>query len=644
MTVRATNRVASAYPTPHDADHCTVVLCSLKIKSKGCQIHLWFLSLLKIVSFVVKKRVIALTTGIVGLAAAAALAQTQLRVAAPPTVPQPPIRLANLSEPQLQTMARQVTVKIDGQNPGSGVLFARQGQTYYVLTAAHVVPSPDEYEVITADGKKHPLNFSQVKKLPNTDLAIVPFNSTQNYTIASIGSSSKVNTDTPCYVTGFPAQLPGKTNTSDYRFSNGVIEAQTTRPLRDGYALAYYNFTFAGMSGGPIFNQQGQLIGIHGASKTRFATNLGIDPDTNEKAGLNLGIPIDTFLRLAPQVGLNVQLPAAPPANPPAQPTAADLYLQGVQLAIEGKNQEALNVLNQSLKINPNYAEAYAERGLVYSDLKDYKAALENYNQALRLDSKDWHVYNNRGIARFHLKDLQGAIADYDQALKLKESPIVYYNRGNAYSRSGNSQRSIADYDRALQLNPKYASVYRNRGNQRNSLGQTQAAITDYNQALQLTPNDAVALSGRGGAKMNLQDFQGALADFNAAIKANPQLFIAYVGRGAAHNGLKNPQAAIADYTEAIRLKSDQPITYFSRGFGRVQIKDYQGAMADYNQALKIDPEFVQAYYGRGLLKGIMGDLPGATADLERTADLARKQNNQFMLKQATDLLQKLRR
>jgi tetratricopeptide (TPR) repeat protein len=633
------------YPRPHDADHCTTVLCSLKINSKGYQTHIWFSSFLKIVSPAVKKRVIAITTGMVGLAAAAALAQTQLRVVVPPsTLPQPPVLLANLSEPQLQTLARQVTVKIDGQNPGSGVLFARQGQTYYVLTAAHVVPSPDEYEVITADGKKHVLDFSQVKKLPNTDLAIVPFNSSQNYTVVGIGSSSKVNTNTPCYVTGFPAQQPGNTNTSDYRFSSGTIEAQTTRPLRDGYALAYFNFTFAGMSGGPILNQQGQLIGIHGASKTRFAKTQGINPDNNEKVGLNLGIPIDTFLRLAPQTGLNVQLPAAPPANPPAQLTAADLYLQGVQFTIEGKNQEALNALNQSIKMQPNYAEAYAERGLVYLELEDYRMALENYNQAIRLDSKQWHAYNNRAIAKFHLNDLQGAIADYDQALKLKERPAFYYNRGNTYSRLGNSQRAIADYDRALQLNPKYANAYRNRGNLRNSLGQTQAAMTDYNQAIQLTPNNALALAERGAAKVNLQDFQGGLADFNAAIKANPQLFIAYVGRGAAHNALKNPQAAIADYTEAIRLKPGQAITYFSRGFGRLEIKDYPGAMADYNQALKIDPELVQAYYFRGLLKGIMGDLPGATADLERTADLARKQNNPTLLQQATDLLQKLRR
>jgi tetratricopeptide (TPR) repeat protein len=585
-----------------------------------------------------KKRVIVIATVIIGAATAVALAQS----------PSPfPIRLPGqvvaLSEPQLQTLARQVTVKIDGQAPGSGVIIAKQGQTYTVLTAAHVVPSPDEYEVITPDGQKHKIDFSQVKKLPNTDLALVTFTSNQNYTPVSLGRSNQIQTNTPCYVSGFPSANPGSNTNPDYRFSDGTIEAQATRPLRNGYALAYYNFTFAGMSGGPILNQEGKLIGIHGASKTRFAETQGVDPNTGQKVGINLGIPVDTFLRIAPQVAPNLQLPAAPPANPPAQPTAADLYLQGVQAGIDGNTQAALAALNQSIKAQPNYAEAYAERGSVYLDMQNYKAALEDFNQAIRLAPNQWNIYNNRAIARFNLKDLQGAIADYDRAIQIKPNAISYYNRGNTYSRAGNEQNAIADYDKALQLNPKYAGAYRNRGNMRNSSGQSQAAINDYNLALQLTPNDALALSGRASAKSNLKDYQGALADFNAAIKANPKLFIAYSGRGLVHNALGNPQAAMADYTEALRLKPE-PVTYLSRGFGRMQTGDRQGAMADFNQALQLNPELVQGYYFRGLLRGQMGDMPGAVSDLERTKELARKQNNPAILKGATELLQKLGR
>jgi hypothetical protein len=52
------------------------------------------------------------------------------------------------------------------------------------------------------------------------------------------------------------------------------------------------------MSGGPIFDSTGRVVGIHG----RASGN-----EERGKNGLNLGIPIHLFLRQAPQAGLNLQ-------------------------------------------------------------------------------------------------------------------------------------------------------------------------------------------------------------------------------------------------------------------------------------------------------------------------------------------------
>jgi S1-C subfamily serine protease len=86
---------------------------------------------------------------------------------------QPHVAVAMKSPTQVADIARQVTVQIDGQNPGSGVIIARQGQTYYVLTSAHVVETADEYDVVTSDGKKNQMDYKLVRKFPNNvDLAI----------------------------------------------------------------------------------------------------------------------------------------------------------------------------------------------------------------------------------------------------------------------------------------------------------------------------------------------------------------------------------------------------------------------------------------------------------------------------------------
>ena len=62
-----------------------------------------------------------------------------------------------LSVTEISTLAETITVRIDGQNPGSGVLIKQQDSTYTVLTDAHVVATEDEYDVVTSDNKRYPL-------------------------------------------------------------------------------------------------------------------------------------------------------------------------------------------------------------------------------------------------------------------------------------------------------------------------------------------------------------------------------------------------------------------------------------------------------------------------------------------------------
>jgi len=53
---------------------------------------------------------------------------------------------------------------------------------------------------------------------------------------------------------------------------------------------------------------------------------------------------------------------------------------------------------NQAIQLNPNFAEAYNNRGVSYVDLKQYGQAIADYNQAIQLDPNYADSYNNRGV------------------------------------------------------------------------------------------------------------------------------------------------------------------------------------------------------------------------------------------------------
>jgi tetratricopeptide (TPR) repeat protein len=71
------------------------------------------------------------------------------------------------------------------------------------------------------------------------------------------------------------------------------------------------------------------------------------------------------------------------------------------------------------LRINPNFALAYNNRGLARDELRDKQGAIADYNKALQINPNLAQVYNNRGNVRDELGDKQGAIADFQKAADL---------------------------------------------------------------------------------------------------------------------------------------------------------------------------------------------------------------------------------
>ncbi len=216
-------------------------------------------------------------------------------------------------------VAKEITVLIEGPVHGSGTIIAKNGNTYFVLTAAHVVKDTnpgEETHITTHDGQLHAVNTYRMRKLPGVDLAVIEFTSNRNYPITTIGYSNKVPALATVYVGGF--RHPGRETEQDFFITEGKI-ASINPNHPEGYNFIYTNITKIGMSGGPVLNERGHLIGIHGR-----AEGTRLEDGTPIKDGFNLGIPIQIFLNKTGSAGINLNLRLAssspPPTIPPVTP------------------------------------------------------------------------------------------------------------------------------------------------------------------------------------------------------------------------------------------------------------------------------------------------------------------------------------
>lgn len=202
----------------------------------------------------------------------------------------------------------------------------------------------------------------------------------------------------------------------------------------------------------------------------------------------------------------------------------ADIYFyRGVAYYFKaGANgiDHAITDFDEVIKLNPDNARAYYNRGTAYTKKGQYDLAIANFTKAIKLNPDNAETYSNRGTAYDEKGQHDLAIADYTEAIKLKpDLAEAYNNRGNTYTKKGQEDLAFADYTEAIKLNPDYALAYYNRGNAYFEKGQDDLAIADYNEAIKLKPDYAEAYSNRAVAYINKGELDLAIADLKSVLR-----------------------------------------------------------------------------------------------------------------------------
>jgi len=205
-------------------------------------------------------------------------------VAVAPSVAARPQGYADLAErllPMVVNISTSQTLRLDdffkdfmerGNRPrrvqslGSGFVIDPAG---FIVTNNHVIDGADEITVILSD--KTSLPATLVGKDDKTDLALLKVNSKQPLSVAKFGDSDKSRVGDLVMAIGDPFGLGGTVTT-------GIVSARN----RDINSGPYDDFIQTdapinrGNSGGPLFNMDGEVIGINSAIYSPSGGSVGI--------------------------------------------------------------------------------------------------------------------------------------------------------------------------------------------------------------------------------------------------------------------------------------------------------------------------------------------------------------------------------
>ena len=256
-------------------------------------------------------------------------------------------------------------------------------------------------------------------------------------------------------------------------------------------------------------------------------------------------------------------------------------------------DQNTVTSLDQTAEINPQYADAY----------------------------------NNKGLSLYYLGNNQEAIDCYDKAIEINpEYDLAFYNKGIALSVTGNNQEAIDCYDKAIEINPQYADAYNNKGLSLYYLGNNQEAISSFDKAIEINPYYADAFYNKGMALSATSKFAEAIFTYEKTLEIDSDNVNALNGKSwiLANQFPERINEALETIKRALGIDPTDIDVLYTYGFIMEHMGSYKESVSIYNHILKQDPLIPEVWYRCFVSKTKSDDdeLPDSVFYLNQAIDL----------------------
>ena len=241
----------------------------------------------------------------------------------------------------------------------------------------------------------------------------------------------------------------------------------------------------------------------------------------------------------------------------------------GLILEKEGKVDDAIRRLSESVRLSPGFAEAHNNLGAALGRKGRFVEAVAHFSEAVRLDAGFKEAHNNLAVALENQGKGDEALPHVSEALRLDpDYASAHKTMGLVLAKKGRLEEAIAQFAEALKLQPDFADAATHLVEAHHSLGL------------------ALARQGR---------LDEAISHLSEALRLQP-------GSAEAHNNLANvlgdrgrSSEASAHYTEALRLRPDYVNARNNLGLTLADQGRTGEAMQQFAEVLKLDPGNAQA-------------------------------------------------
>ena len=241
------------------------------------------------------------------------------------------------------------------------------------------------------------------------------------------------------------------------------------------------------------------------------------------------------------------------------------LILKSKILIDDEKYDDALQGLNEALRLNPDNSYIYFYKGFINNKKEEHQEALNNYLKSIEINNKDKIIYYNLGLAYLEISDFEKSLNYLNKSFELDNT---FYQ---ALIKSGEVLLKSKEYDKSIEIFDKILNNEKEKNNELALLRKGDAlfmknsfkeALELYENVLKLNENNEEALIGAGICERKLFKLDEAINYYDRVLKINNNNENVLYNKAIALSLKGNNQDSNDLLTKAKSIKDSEDILY----------------------------------------------------------------------------------
>jgi protein O-GlcNAc transferase len=236
---------------------------------------------------------------------------------------------------------------------------------------------------------------------------------------------------------------------------------------------------------------------------------------------------------------------------------ARAFHLLGV-VAHQLRRPDAASLVGRAVLLNPDFAEAHNDRGVILAANGLFEGALSCFERAVALNPGYLEARNNLGRGLRSIGRFDEALTQFELVLKsTPASPVAHFNLASVFELIGRKPDAEKYYRSAIALRPDFVDAYIHLASLLQGADRLPEALAHAERAVTLRPDSAGVRNNLGNILGTMGRRDDAIAQYETALTIDPGSFMAHYNCGVALRGQTRIAEASAHFARAFALKPD---------------------------------------------------------------------------------------